>query len=61
MPMKVCTLDALPRSTIDFAASVAPIEWPMTSILPVQDDAIALLIAVLTGVCSEPLWSLQVP
>ena len=36
-----------------------PIEWPMTSMRPVHDEAIASIIASSTGVSSLPLWSLQ--
>jgi len=38
---------------------VTPIEWPITSILPVHERAIASTSASRTGVSSLPLWSLQ--
>ncbi len=60
MPTKASTLETLPALMICCAASVTPMECPITSIFPVQEDAIALLMALRTGVSSEPLWSLLI-
>src|ERR1700744_6614618 len=59
MPRNTSTLDETLSLVISSAARVAPIEWPITSIWPVQELGIALVIALRTGVSSVPLWSLQ--
>src|SRR5690606_4283936 len=59
IPTKLFTCDAMASLSICCAASVAPIEWPITSILPVQELAKACCNALRTGVSSLPLWSLQ--